>query len=140
MNVRDFASSSLTPILALLLAFAGPVPAFSAPDLPSHGPGLAKSCMRFPSPDSSADSSSASTARIQAANLVSGLSFDQRSALLALINQADAETLLSLDGIAAGRAVSIQAARPFASLEDLVDVKGIGLATFSRILASAPQP
>jgi len=55
------------------------------------------------------------------------------AALLTVVNQADAKTLVLLPGVGRSLAGSIVAARPFEKLEDLLKVKGIAAKRLEQI-------
>ena len=59
----------------------------------------------------------------------------QKTKLLTLLNQRDAEALQSLPGIGATRAAAIMKARPILEPVDLVQVEGIGEETLVDIVA-----
>jgi len=59
----------------------------------------------------------------------------QKTKLLTLLNQGDAEALQSLPGIGATRATAIIKARPILEPVDLVQVEGIGEETLVDIVA-----
>jgi competence protein ComEA len=59
----------------------------------------------------------------------------QKTKLLTLLNQGDAEALQSLPGIGATRAAAIMKARPVLEPVDLVRVEGIGEETLVEIVA-----
>lgn len=69
---------------------------------------------------------------------VAALSEEQRVRLLELVNKGGDKELAALPGISATRATAIQAARPYASLVDLLKVPGIGPATLAKILKYDP--
>jgi DNA uptake protein ComE-like DNA-binding protein len=136
MNTKtNILASSLAALLALA---ASPALAQEAMDGP-------RPAMAAASPDSSAapkgaPASPKAVLRRNAEEMVLRVAPERQSELLMLLNEADEERLLSLQGIAKGRAAAILDARPFSALGELVEVKGIGLATFARILAADPNP
>lgn len=71
---------------------------------------------------------------------VAALPDAQRAQLLDLVNQGKEEALSALPGIGGVRSKAIQAARPFANIEDLLRVPGIGTATLAKILKQGPAP
>jgi DNA uptake protein ComE-like DNA-binding protein len=59
----------------------------------------------------------------------------QEDKLLMLLNEGTVEDLDAIPGIAATRADSIVSARPYASINEIILVEGVGNATFEKILA-----
>lgn len=71
--------------------------------------------------------------------LIMALPEAQRAQLLQTLNQGTHDELLALPGIAETRSKAIQTARPFASVEDLLRVPGIGAGILMRILKHDPS-
>lgn len=70
---------------------------------------------------------------------IAALPETQRAQLLELLNQGSGEALSSISGIGGTRSAAIQAARPFASLSDLLRVPGIGTNTLMKVLKHDPS-
>ena len=61
----------------------------------------------------------------------------QKTKMLALLNEGDASALQAIRGIGKSRATALAKARPFKSVAQLVNVKGIGQTVYSDLLAHA---
>jgi len=78
--------------------------------------------------------------------LVSGLNAAQQKTLLTLLNDGDLKALSIMPGIGKSKGEAIIKARPFKSLEELRQVKGIGDSVFSKVItygktqADRPSP
>lgn len=62
---------------------------------------------------------------------------EQRTQLLALLNQGDEAALMAIPGIGEVRAKAIQKIRPLADVVNVVDAEGIGEGTFAQMVAYA---
>ena len=79
----------------------------------------------------------ASREQRQAKEKVADLTTTQKSKMLSLLNEGDAEQLASIKGISTTRATAIEKARPFNSIDEVVLVRGIGETTFAGVIAHA---
>ena len=61
----------------------------------------------------------------------------QKTKMLALLNEGDSSALQAIRGIGKSRASALAKARPFKSVAQLVNVRGIGQAVYSDLLAHA---
>ena len=73
--------------------------------------------------------------RTRAQEAVTQLTEVQRSKLLALLNGGTQEEIAEIKGIAKTKSQSIIEARPYKTVEEVVTVKGIGVATFSNLVS-----
>lgn len=68
----------------------------------------------------------------------------QKTKLLDLLNEGDEGALMSIPNVGETRAAAIKKARPFADVTNVVNVEGVGEATFAEMVAHAkagfPQP
>ena len=72
-----------------------------------------------------------------ARELVSELTTTQKTKMLSLLNEGETEELLVIKGISTTRAAAIDKARPFESIDEVVNVRGIGKSTFGEIISHA---
>jgi len=70
---------------------------------------------------------------------IDALPAPQRDALLTLLNEGTEQDLSSIAGIATVRSAAIREARPFATLLEVLQVRGIGDVTFTNILQHDPS-
>jgi len=73
----------------------------------------------------------------QAKEKVADLTTTQKSKMLDLLNEGDADQLTLIKGISTTRATAIEKARPFSSIDEVVLVRGIGQTTFAEVIAHA---
>lgn len=62
---------------------------------------------------------------------------EQRTQLLALLNQGDEAALMAIPGVGEVRAKAIQKIRPLADVVNVVNAEGIGEGTFAQMVAYA---
>ena len=80
---------------------------------------------------------SASARQIAAKQAASKLTATQKTKMLTLLNEGDSSELEAIRGIGKSRAAALAKARPFKSVEQLVNIKGVGNAVYSGLLAHA---
>lgn len=73
----------------------------------------------------------------EAKKIAATLTPTQRERLLALLNEARPEELASIGGVGKSRSAAIESARPIKSIEDLPNVKGVGIKTLAGIIDHA---
>ncbi|MCP4846478.1 MAG: hypothetical protein GY899_00845 [Verrucomicrobiaceae bacterium] len=80
---------------------------------------------------------SESARQIAAKQAANKLTTTQKTKMLTLLNEGDAGELEAIRGIGKSRATALTKARPFKSVEQLVNIKGVGDAIYSGLLAHA---
>ena len=80
---------------------------------------------------------SESARQIAAKQSANKLTTTQKTKMLALLNKGDSSELEAIRGIGKSRATALTKARPFKSVEQLVNIKGVGDAVYSGLLAHA---
>lgn len=133
------ASQSVPPTAAAVMAAA---PAQEKPSEKGSAPAKAKSksgkaaakttASRESAKESAAEKVPARQARARA--LVADLTTAQKTKLLAFLNEASVKELAEIDGISTTRGAAIEKARPFAGIDEVALVKGIGEGTFAEIV------
>ena len=87
--------------------------------------------------ESSKEEPKISAEQAAAKELVSDLTTTQKSKMLDLLNEGEAEELAAISGISETRAKAIIKERPFDSIDEVILVKGIGSATFDNVIEHA---
>lgn len=72
----------------------------------------------------------------EAKKVTAKLTAEQNKKALEMVNTGDEKTIEAVEGIGEVKAKAIVAKRPFAKLEDVVMVEGIGIETYKNILAT----
>ena len=80
---------------------------------------------------------SASARQIAAKQAANKLTPTQKTKMLTLLNKGDSSELEAIRGIGKSRAAALAKARPFKSVEQLANIKGVGEAVYSDLLAHA---
>ena len=75
--------------------------------------------------------------QLAAKKAASSLTTTQRSKMLALINDGSLDELTEIHGIGKTRAEAVAKARPFKSVDQLADVKGVGEAVYADLIDHA---
>ncbi len=70
----------------------------------------------------------------EAERIAARLTPSQKAKLLSLLNSAETEALLGIDGVGKSRCAAIEKARPIESIEGLREIKGLGLKTFEDLV------
>jgi DNA uptake protein ComE-like DNA-binding protein len=75
--------------------------------------------------------------QIAAKQAANKLTPTQKTKMLALLNEGDSSDLEAIRGIGTSRAAALAKARPFKSVDQLANIRGVGEAVYSDLLAHA---
>jgi len=86
-------------------------------------------------PTATAAETAKPSAKVEA--IAKSLTTAQKTKLMALLNEGTEQELQTVPGVGETRAAAIKKARPFADVTSVVNVEGIGEATFAEMVAHA---
>ncbi|NIP95592.1 MAG: helix-hairpin-helix domain-containing protein [Akkermansiaceae bacterium] len=123
--------STIIALLSLSALALSPVCAAPAKSAPSDRKAATKSSAN------SATKDQLTPGQAGARTLVDKLTPTQKSTMLNLLNKGTAQQLASIKGVSRTRAAAIEKARPFATIDEVILVNGIGKGTMSEIVSHA---